>query len=241
MCSGLILSGSFRATTSQNPCRAATVWTIWSRLARRAGLTETDAVPLTDFASSSAVLLARAPLRLVDAPQPALDCVDLLAELLSADPADGTFGLPEAGLTILRSDGSVPRLVALFARGEPHADPLARTAARILALQNLAPVAAAEGRRLVALVPGGSGQKAAKWTPARPASGRFCAPWRTNIRRCRWSATISRPTCHPGLRQLPWRDKRQIREAKPRFCSQARRCGFRAARGSWHRPSRCSA
>ncbi|WP_372840552.1 SDR family NAD(P)-dependent oxidoreductase [Phaeovulum sp.] len=125
-------------------------------LSRGAMLTESMTVPLSDGCGVASLLLARAPLREVAAPVEDVDARAAVAALLAPKAA----ALPQdqiAALHVLRTEGALTRLWVAFDRTGGNDDPVARMSARLLALKDLAAEAVAENRRLVALVPGGSG------------------------------------------------------------------------------------
>ena len=129
-------------------------------ISRRAGLTEPKVVMLAEDCAAVSLLIAHAPLREVPEVARDADAAAAVAGLLAGDP--GPAGTEHAGamLRVLRSDGAVPRLWLLFAPSQGSEDPVARMSARLLALKDLVAEAKAEQRRVVALVPGGSGQGA---------------------------------------------------------------------------------
>jgi acyl transferase domain-containing protein/NADPH:quinone reductase-like Zn-dependent oxidoreductase/NADP-dependent 3-hydroxy acid dehydrogenase YdfG/acyl carrier protein len=138
-------------------------------LARRAGLTEVEAMPLVEGCATASVLLARSALRLAALPAPEPEHADLISRLLDDSASTETGEAPLPDMQFARADGPVPRLYAHFRRGAGVDDPQRLTAARLLALKELMPTLAAEGGRLVALVPGGTGQGGGAVDPCQTA------------------------------------------------------------------------
>ena len=127
-------------------------------LARRAGLTQIETKALPDESAAASFLIARSHLQLVgDGPTIATGA-EQIAELLAGAPVDGIRDLATAGIRVDARALALSGPIVLFERSAATDDPVTRTAARILALKDLLAQAEAEQSRIIALVPGGTGQ-----------------------------------------------------------------------------------
>jgi len=126
-------------------------------ISRGAMLTEPTAMALSEGCAVASLLLARAPLREVTALGEEESLQAVVAALLAPEIATQPRDHSAAALQAVRTEGAIARLWLAFDRTGRGGDAVACMSARLLALKDLAAAAVAENRRLVALVPGGSG------------------------------------------------------------------------------------
>lgn len=142
-----------------------------ARLALGAGLEAVEAECLPDGMGGASVLLAR---RAKAACRPAVGTPQLRAAVCAAVTRGAHPGLVKheaAGVRLVRPEGQ-DRATVMWFDPKPSADPVGRLSARLLVLRDLLQAAEGNQGRIIAIIPGGSGQ-----AQAGPASPEQAAVW----------------------------------------------------------------